>query len=63
MTRPAWRKSSHSGTQEGACVEIADLSSGVGVRDSKNPKHGHLTLPARTFADLLARAKRNELNL
>jgi hypothetical protein len=42
-----WRKSTFSGT-EGECVEIAhaDGSPVVGIRDSKNPTAGHLTLPA-----------------
>ncbi|MWA04560.1 DUF397 domain-containing protein [Actinomadura sp. LD22] len=63
MSLPAWRKSSRSGTQQGACVEVSQLTSGVGVRDSKNPQLGHLTLAPGTFADLIARAKRNELDL
>ncbi|WP_433247590.1 DUF397 domain-containing protein [Actinomadura nitritigenes] len=55
MIAPAcWRKSSHSGANEGECVEIADLNSHVGVRDSKNPGAGHLTLTRRDFADLLS---------
>lgn len=32
----AWRKSSRSG-QDGQCVELARLTDGVAVRDSKNP--------------------------
>ncbi|MEU6129193.1 DUF397 domain-containing protein [Saccharopolyspora sp. NPDC047091] len=32
-----WRKSSRSGQGGGACVEVAALSSAVGVRDSKDP--------------------------
>lgn len=62
MTRPAWRKSSHSGTEQGDCVEIADLASGIGIRDSKNPELGHLTLTPEAFANLLARAKRDQIN-
>lgn len=31
-----WAKSTYSNT-EGQCVEVADLVSCVGVRDSKNP--------------------------
>ncbi|MFA1550789.1 DUF397 domain-containing protein [Actinomadura chokoriensis] len=61
--RSAWRKSSHSGPEQGDCVEVADLSSGVGIRDSKHPDHGHLTLTPKAFAALLACAKRDELNL
>ena len=56
MTTPTrWRKSTHSGGDEGECVEVADLNGHVGVRDSKNPDAGHLTLTRRDFADLLAR--------
>lgn len=33
-----WRKSSYSGSNGGACVEVADNLLGVvGVRDSKDP--------------------------
>ncbi|MFG2332126.1 DUF397 domain-containing protein [Streptomyces sp. NPDC048604] len=35
-----WRKSSHSGSDAGSCVEVLDdYPSGVPVRDSKTP-HG-----------------------
>jgi hypothetical protein len=34
-TRPVWRKSSHSGGDNGNCVEVNDTLNGV--RDSKNP--------------------------
>lgn len=57
-----WRKSSHSGPEQGDCVEAAGLSSGVGIRDSKNPGLGHLVLTSEAFAALLARAKRDQLN-
>ena len=42
-----WRKSSYS-TEGEACVEIAhaDGSPVVGIRDSKKPTAGHLTVPA-----------------
>ncbi|QKG21111.1 DUF397 domain-containing protein [Actinomadura verrucosospora] len=49
-----WRKSTHSGGDEGECVEVADLNGQVGVRDSKDPAAGHLTLTRQDFADLLA---------
>lgn len=61
-----WRKSSHSGGggsggQE--CVEVADLASAIGLRDSKEPKAGHLILSRRAFADLLNRVMRDEPSL
>jgi Domain of unknown function (DUF397) len=40
LTRAEWRKSSRSGDNGGACVEVArNLPGVVAVRDSKNP-HG-----------------------
>ncbi|WP_211245682.1 DUF397 domain-containing protein [Actinomadura oligospora] len=46
-----WRKSTRSDDagQGGACIELADLGTSVGVRDSKAPRAGHLNL---TRADL-----------
>ncbi|WP_433333958.1 DUF397 domain-containing protein [Spirillospora sp. CA-294931] len=59
-----WRKSSHSGGggsggQE--CVEVARLPGYIGLRDSKDPHSGHLTVSATTFAALVARVKRDKL--
>ncbi|WP_149262225.1 DUF397 domain-containing protein [Actinomadura sp. K4S16] len=48
-----WRKSSYSGSNEGNCVEIADLHDHIGIRDSKNPASGHLTLTRQAFTTLL----------
>ncbi|MFG2102108.1 DUF397 domain-containing protein [Micromonospora echinaurantiaca] len=46
LTRAAWRKSSRSNSNGGACVEVADNLPGVvAVRDSKDP-----TGPVLTFA-------------
>lgn len=53
-TRAPWRKSTHSGAHENECVEVAELSSHIGIRDSKNPAAGHLTLTRQHFASLLA---------
>jgi hypothetical protein len=53
-----WRKASYSGTSEGTdCVELAPLTEGIGIRDSKAPRTGHLTLERRVFAALLAEIK------
>ncbi|MFA1549321.1 DUF397 domain-containing protein [Actinomadura chokoriensis] len=35
----SWRKSSHSGSDGGQCVELAGARHGVAIRDSKDP-HG-----------------------
>ncbi|MEU6033938.1 DUF397 domain-containing protein [Actinomadura sp. NPDC047616] len=59
-----WRKSSYSQTSGTTdCVELANLGPEVGVRDSKAPERGHLALSVESFAELVARAKRDELNL
>lgn len=52
-----WRKSSYSDETGGQCVELASLSHGVAVRDSKNPEAGHLELPHSTFVVLLDHLK------
>jgi hypothetical protein len=52
-----WRKSSRS-AEEVDCIEVALGHDAVGVRDSKNPDGGHLTLPTvawRTFTSALRR--------
>lgn len=60
-----WRKSSHSGstTIQSDCVEVARLNGAVSLRDSKAPNSGHLTLPPTTFAELIAHAKQNDLDI
>jgi hypothetical protein len=58
-----WRKSSRSGgANDSACVELARLSGGIGVRDSKHPTAGHLALTPTEFAGLLAQAKHGDLD-
>ncbi|MEU9842514.1 DUF397 domain-containing protein [Actinomadura sp. NPDC048032] len=52
-TPPYWRKSTHSGPDEGECIEVADLDGHIGIRDSKNPAAGHLTLTRQRFTSLL----------
>ncbi|GLZ12524.1 DUF397 domain-containing protein [Actinomadura sp. NBRC 104425] len=59
-----WRKSSHSGgLNDDACVEIAEFSDGVGVRDSKDPDGDRLGISRTEFAELVQRVKRGELDL
>lgn len=65
MNPPVWRKSSQSGSgADGGqdCVEVAALAEGRGIRDSKSPDAGHLTISAESFAQLVARMKRDELS-
>jgi Domain of unknown function (DUF397) len=57
-----WRKSSRSGgVDDKACVEVGRLTRGIGVRDSKNPALGHLSLTADQFSALIDQIKQHAL--
>lgn len=56
----AWRKSSYSGTgggTSGDCVELADLTAAIGLRDSKDPGAGHLSLSRESLKTLVENIK------
>ncbi|GAA0597197.1 DUF397 domain-containing protein [Actinomadura livida] len=57
-----WRKSSRSNSEQ-ECVEIAEASSAIGIRDSKNPNGGHLALKRAVFAGLLNRMKAGDFDI
>ena len=57
-SRAAWRKSSRSSGNGGNCVEVAELTSGIGLRDSKNPDGPKLIVSRDAFAALVADLKR-----
>ncbi|MFI0366839.1 DUF397 domain-containing protein [Actinomadura sp. 1N219] len=55
-----WRKSTHSsGVDDQHCVELGRLAPGIGMRDSKDPDAGHLTLTLAQFAGLLEQIKQD----
>lgn len=57
-----WRKSSHSGSASDAMsVELGRLAPevGIGMRDSKAPDGGHLTLSLAPFASLIEQIKQD----
>ncbi|MDL4818422.1 DUF397 domain-containing protein [Actinomadura opuntiae] len=58
-----WRKASRSNASGNECVEVAALTDGRGIRDSKAAEAGHLTLTPADFSQLIARLKRGDLNL
>jgi xanthine/CO dehydrogenase XdhC/CoxF family maturation factor len=58
-----WRKSSRSSSTGGNCVELAAVKEAIGVRDSKNPSQGHLTVGREALSGLIGRIKAGELDL
>ncbi|WUR54225.1 DUF397 domain-containing protein [Actinomadura citrea] len=57
MDTVTWRKARRSNDQGGECVEVANLSQSVGVRDSKDPGGPKLTLTPTAFRALLKHLK------
>lgn len=57
LTRVVWRKSSRSEDNGGQCVELADLTPEIGIRDSKNPQAGYLKVSRSELARLITRIK------
>ncbi|MCF3134328.1 DUF397 domain-containing protein [Streptomyces olivochromogenes] len=51
-----WRKSSYSRGTGGDCVEVADLTPHMAVRDSKNPTAPYVTFSATAWAGFLTHA-------
>jgi hypothetical protein len=58
-----WRKSSRSGGGGNDCVEVATVTSAIGVRDSKNPAGAKLRLSAQVGQRLVRRIKSGQLDL
>jgi hypothetical protein len=56
-----WRKSSHSGGESAQCVEVADLTEAIGIRDSKNVHAPHLTVTRTNFTALIQALKSGRL--
>lgn len=64
IDRARWRKSSCSGSNGGACVEVAVLpGGGLAVRDSKDPGGPKLAFAADERAAFTAGVKVGEFDL
>ncbi|WP_329566766.1 DUF397 domain-containing protein [Kitasatospora sp. NBC_01266] len=62
LSAAVWRKSSHSGTTQNDCVEVATGFPGLlPVRDSKDPAGPALVFPAAAFAAFVTHVKRGDL--
>jgi hypothetical protein len=65
IPRATWQKSSYSGSNEGQCLEVADLRqtlSSIAVRDSKNPTGPALLFPPAVFSAFIADAVQGRFN-
>ena len=62
-SRVRWRKSSHSGANGGACVEVGTVSRVVAVRDSKDPDGPKLTFSPAEWRAFVAGVKAGEFGL
>lgn len=49
----AWFKSSYSNDTGGSCVEIADLTTQVGIRDSKDKQGPALLVPTASWTSFI----------
>jgi hypothetical protein len=64
VDRAQWRKSSYSGSNGGACVEVAVLRDGeLAVRDSKDPDGARLAFTADEWAAFTAGVKAGEFEV
>ncbi|MFI8996440.1 DUF397 domain-containing protein [Streptomyces sp. NPDC053542] len=53
-----WFKSSYSGSEGGACVEVATSPTTVHIRDSKNPGGPQLAVSPAAWSAFTARVRR-----
>ncbi|MEU6748909.1 DUF397 domain-containing protein [Spirillospora sp. NPDC046719] len=50
----SWQKSTHSDSSGGACVEVGEMTSGVALRDSKDPEGPKLAFGRGAFGVLVS---------
>ena len=63
LAAAVWRKSSHSGSQGGNCVEVATVSEeATALRDSKNPEDGAIVISAIAWRGFLESVKLAEFD-
>ena len=63
LTGVRWRTSSYSGDNGGNCVQIAQASIHVAVRDSKNTDDAVLFFASRAWTTFIRRAKQTTTDL
>lgn len=52
-----WRKSSYSGGEQGQCIEVAETTTAICIRDSKVPDGPVMTVGAAPFSAFVAYAR------
>jgi hypothetical protein len=60
LTHARWRKSSYSGNNGGACIEVTAAASTVVVRDSKDQAGPVLVITARGWRQFAALVRNGE---
>ena len=55
--RGVWRKSTHSGGTNTTCVEVAEMSRGLAVRDSTDPAGPRLAFGAQNWDRFMDRVR------
>uniref|UniRef100_UPI003F4935F2 DUF397 domain-containing protein n=1 Tax=Streptomyces sp. CA-136453 TaxID=3240050 RepID=UPI003F4935F2 len=58
----AWFKSSYSGAEGNSCIEIAPLTSGVGIRDSKDKGGPALVVSDTTWHAFIRPMRAGQIN-
>ncbi|MFD5316185.1 DUF397 domain-containing protein [Streptomyces sp. NPDC127098] len=58
LSEAAWFKSSYSDGNGGTCVEVADFSHRVGVRDSRDTGIAPFTVPKAAWASFVGQLRR-----
>ena len=63
LSKAHWRKASRSSASGSDCVELADVSGAVAIRDSKNPEGPALVLSSSGWEKLSRQLGRGEFDL
>ena len=58
-----WRKSTRSDSEGGNCVEVAEITKVIAVRDSKNPDGPRLALTRTAFTRFTRQLRTGRHNL
>ncbi|WP_328538577.1 DUF397 domain-containing protein [Streptomyces sp. NBC_00344] len=59
---PQWRKSSYSNGTGGECLEVAELPSHIGLRDSKDVSGPSLAVPKAVWAAFVSAVQSIEVS-